>query len=108
MSGAVLPPAVRPLRVSRVRSVRASGPSTGRTACALGGRRCSLWGWQKGVSGGVPSTVVRGVCGQALPLPARPLGGLLGSATHMLWARSHTLVAANKVQPPHGRAQPCG
>ena len=38
--------------VSRVRSVRAWGPSTGPTACALAGRRCSLWGWQKGVPGG--------------------------------------------------------
>ena len=29
-----------------------SGPSTGPTACALAGRRCSLWGWRKGVPGG--------------------------------------------------------
>ena len=48
------------------------GPSTGPTACALAGRRCSLWGWRKGVPGGVPSTVVRGVCGQTLPLPELP------------------------------------
>ena len=39
-------------RVSRVRSVRACEPSTGPTACALAGRRCSLWGWRKGVPGG--------------------------------------------------------
>ena len=39
-------------RVSRARSVRAWGPSTGPTACAPGGRRCSLWGWRKGISGG--------------------------------------------------------
>ena len=39
-------------RVSRVRSMRACGPSTGPTACALAGRRCSLWGWRKGVPGG--------------------------------------------------------
>ena len=38
--------------VTRVRSVRAWGPSTGPTACALAGRRCSLWGWGKGVPGG--------------------------------------------------------
>ena len=38
--------------VSRVRSMRACGPSTGPTACALAGRRCSLWGRQKGVPGG--------------------------------------------------------
>ena len=58
--------------MSRVRSVRAWGPSTGPTACALAGRRCSLWGWRKGVPGGVPFTVVRGVCGQVLPLPELP------------------------------------
>ena len=28
------------------------GPSTGPTACALGGRRCSLWAWRKGVPKG--------------------------------------------------------
>ena len=39
-------------RVSRVRSMRACGPSTGPTACALAGRRCSLCGWLKGVPGG--------------------------------------------------------
>ena len=39
-------------RVSRVRSMPACGPSTGPTACALAGRRCSLWGWRKGVPGG--------------------------------------------------------
>ena len=39
-------------RVSRVRLMRACGPSTGPTACALAGRRCSLWGWRKGVPGG--------------------------------------------------------
>ena len=38
--------------VSRVRSVRAWGSSTGPTACALAGRRCSLWGWRKSVPGG--------------------------------------------------------
>ena len=70
VSGAVPPPAACPrwagsrgtaTRVSRVRSVRAWGPSTGSTACALAGQRCSLWGWRKGVPRGVPSTVVRGV-----------------------------------------------
>ena len=58
--------------MSRVRSVRACGPSTGPTACALVGWRCSLWGWRKGVPGGVPSTVVRGAWCQALSL-SRPL-----------------------------------
>ena len=61
VSGAVPPPG-RPssgagsqgsaTRVSRVRSMRACGPSTGPTACALAGRRCSLWGLRKGVPGG--------------------------------------------------------
>ena len=40
------------VRVSRVRTVRAWGPSTGPTACALAGRRCSLWGLRKGIPGG--------------------------------------------------------
>ena len=43
------------------------GPSTVPTACALAGRRCSLSGWRKGVPGGLPSIIVRGICGQALP-----------------------------------------
>ena len=48
--------------VSRARSMRGWGPSTGPTACARAGRRCSLWGWRKSVpEGGPPSTVVRGV-----------------------------------------------
>ena len=60
-------------RVSRVRSMRAWGPSTGPTACALAGWRCSLWGWRKGVPGGVLSTVVRGAWRQALSLPRPPV-----------------------------------
>ena len=38
--------------MSRVRSVRAWGPSGAPKACALAGLRCSLWGWRKGVHGG--------------------------------------------------------
>ena len=60
-------------RVSRVRSMRAWGPSTGPTACALANRRCSLWGWRKAVPGGVLSTVVRGAWCQALSLPLPPV-----------------------------------
>ena len=76
-------------RVSRVRSVRAWGPSTGTTACALAGRRCSLWGWQKGIPGGgaFHRCEWRLWSGAPPPPTAGPLGGLLGSATHMLWAR---------------------
>ena len=60
-------------RVSRVRSMLACGPSTGPTACTLAGRRCSLWGWRKGVPGGSPSIVVRGAWCQALSLPRPPV-----------------------------------
>ena len=70
--------------MSRVRSVRVWGPSTGPTAGALALLAV-------GVAGGRP----RGRCrcerrlrSGAVPPPiARPLGGLFGSATHVLWAR---------------------
>ena len=77
-------------RVSRVRSVRTCGPITGPTACALAGRRCSLWGWRKGVPGGDAFHRCEGRLRSGAPPPptARPLGGLLGSATHVLWARA--------------------
>ena len=76
-------------RLSRVRSVRAQGPSTGPTACALAGRHCSLWSRRKGVPGGVAFHHCEGCLrsGAVPPPTARPLGGLLGSATHVLWAR---------------------
>ena len=62
-------------RVSRVRSMRACGPSTGPTACALAGRRCSLWGWRKGVPGGGAFHRSEGrlVSGAVPPPTARPL-----------------------------------
>ena len=98
VSGAVPPPAAHPLeRVAGVprpvcpgrRLVRAWGPSTGPTACALAARRCSLWEWWKGVPGGGAFHHCEGrlVSGAVPPPTARPLGGLLGSATHVLWAR---------------------
>ena len=61
--------------MSRVRSVRAWGPSTGPTACALAGRRCSPWGWRKGVPGGGAFHRCEGrpVSGAVPPLAARPL-----------------------------------
>ena len=75
--------------MSRVQSVRAWGPSTGPTACALAGQRCSLWEWQKGIPGGGAFHHCEGrLRSGAVPPPtARPLGGLLGSATHVLRAR---------------------
>ena len=60
------------------------------TACALAGRRCLLWGWRRGVPGGgaFHRCERRLRSGAPPPLPARPPGGLLGSATHVLWARA--------------------
>ena len=62
-------------RVSRVRSMRACGPSTRPTPCALAGRRCSLWGWRKGVPGGGAFHRCEGrlVSGAVPPPIARPL-----------------------------------
>ena len=62
-------------RVSRVRSIRACVPSTGPPACALAGRRCSLWGWWKGVPGGGAFHRCEGrlVSGAVPPPAARPL-----------------------------------
>ena len=61
--------------MSRVRSMRACGPSTGPPACALAGRRCSLWGWRKGVPGGGAFHRCEGrlVSGAVPHLAARPL-----------------------------------
>ena len=81
VSGAVPPPAARPLgRAARVR--RLVCPGCGRCGCgdpAPAPRRAP---WRAGVArrggggraspGGVPSAVVRGVWGQALPLPRLP------------------------------------
>ena len=98
VSGAVPPPG-RPssgagsqgsaTSVSQLRSVPEWGPSSGPKACALVGRRCSLWGWLKGVPGGGAFSHCEGRLrsGAVLPLTACPLGGPLGSATHVLWAR---------------------
>ena len=95
VSGAFPPLAARPLgraagasatRVFRVRSVRVWGPSTGPTVRALAGRHCAPWGWRKGVPRGVPSAIVRGVWGQALPLPRLPAPGRAAGAHYPLAA----------------------
>ena len=48
-----------------------------------------LWRWRKGVPGGGAFHCCEGCLGSGAPPPptARPLGGLLGSATNVLWAR---------------------
>ena len=75
-------------RVSRVLFVWAWGSSTGPTACALAGRRCALWGWRRGVPGGGALRRCGGRLrsGASSPPAARPLNGLSGPATHLLWA----------------------
>ena len=99
VSGAVPLPAARPLgRAAGVlRPVCPGcgrcgpwGPRTSPTACALAGQRCSQWGWPKGVPGGDAFHSCEGRLWSGAPPPrtARPLGALLGSATHMLWPRA--------------------
>ena len=96
VSGAVPPPAVRPLE-------RAAGaprpvcpgcgrcgrgdpaPAPQRAPLRAGVARCG--GGGRASPGGVSSTIVRGVSGQALSLPRLPAHWLLGSATQVLWAR---------------------
>ena len=80
-----------PLRVS------CPGPLL-RLACLGGGRwgpgspllGLGLWGRRQGVPGGGAFYRCVGRLGSCAPPPptARPLGGLSGSATHMLWARA--------------------
>ena len=55
--------------------MRACEPSTGPPACALAGRRCSLWGSRKGVPGGGAFHRCEGrlVSGAVPPQAARPL-----------------------------------
>ena len=75
--------------MSRVRSVRVWGPSTGPTARALAGQRCAPRGWRKGVHGGGAIRRCEGPLGSGAPPPpaARPLGGLPETTTHWLWVR---------------------
>ena len=77
------PPRVLPLSLapSGVLGGARSGP--GSPLLGLG-----LWGWRKGVPGGCAFHCCEERLGSGAPPPptARPLGGLLGSATHVLWA----------------------
>ena len=79
------PPLVLPrsLAPSGVLGGRRSGP--GSPLLGLG-----LWGWRKGVPGGGAFHCCEGRLGSGAPPPptARPLGGLLESATNVLWARA--------------------
>ena len=63
------------------------GGRSGRGSPLLGFR---LWGWRKGVPGGGAFHFCEGRLGSGAPPPrtARPLGGLLRSATHVLCARA--------------------
>ena len=110
MSGAVPPPAARPLeraaRVPRPVCPRCGRCGRGdptrapqRAPLQAGVARCG--GGGRASPGGVPSAVLRGVWGQALPLPRLPalwagcrgsrplvLSGLRpGPTTHWLWVR---------------------
>ena len=99
--GAVPPPAARPLEraagfcdpcVPGAVSAGVGAQRTGPAACALAGRRCSLWGWRKSVPGGGGGGAFHHGEGRlrsgAVPSRgARPLGGVFGSATHVLWAQ---------------------
>ena len=98
VSGAVPPPAARPLgRVAGVpRSVCPGCGRCGRGDPAPAPQRAPLRavvarceGWQKGVPGGGAFHRCEGRLRSGAPPPptARPLGGLSGSATHVLWAR---------------------
>ena len=73
-------------------------PPSLRQACFGGGRSgpgsprlaLGLWGWRKGVPGEGAFNCCEGRLRSGAPPPptACPLGGLLGSATHVLWARA--------------------
>ena len=132
VSGAVPPPAALALlacsqgsatRVSRARSMRACGPSTGPTACALAGRRCSLWGWRNGVPGGgafhrcegrlvsgaVPSLAARPPERAArVPRPACPGRGRCGRVDPVPVPRRAPLRAGVVRRGGGGRASPGG
>ena len=70
------------------RGVRAWGPVTNPTARALASWLCALWGRHTTPGGGASCLGVGRPGSGALPPPtARPLGGLPGPTTHLLWVR---------------------
>ena len=87
------PPTGRAVGVRHPHAVGAGvwvwGPNTVCFACMPCGG-CVPRGWWGAVPGGVACRRCEGrlVSGVVPPPTARPLGGLLGSATHMLWARA--------------------
>ena len=98
VSGAVPPPAARPLELA-ARVPRPVCPGCGRCGCwdpAPAPQRAPLWAGVARCGGGGRASPGGGAfhhCEERLrsgavpPPTARPLGGLLGYATHVLWAR---------------------
>ena len=116
VSGAVPPSAARPLeRAARVPRPVCPGcgrcgrgdpaPAPQRAPLRAGVARCG--GGGKGVPGGGAFHHCEGRLrsGAVPPLTARPLGGLLGSATHVLWARVCGCWGPN---PVPWACMPCG
>ena len=82
--------------------VRAWGPVTNPTARALASWLCALWGRHEGARGGASCLGVGRPGSGALPFPtARPLGGLPGPTTHLLWVRGAAGVGTR--HGPHSR-----
>ena len=66
--------------------MRAWGPVTKPTARALASWLCALWGRHEGARGGASCLGVGRPGSGASPAPTtRPLGGLPGPTTHLLW-----------------------
>ena len=81
------------------------GPSTGPTACALAGRRCSLWGWEKGVPGGAAfhrsrgASVVRCSPSPNCPPTGRAVGVPRPVCPGCGWCRRGTQHRPHSVRP---------
>ena len=69
--------------------MRAWGPVTNPTACALASELCALWGRHEGAPERAPPAWVWGVRGRALSHPRPPVrwGVRPGPTTHWLWVR---------------------